>query len=60
MKPDDLVQLKIDRLAEASPRLRSRRRRWARYGIAAVVLALAGAWAATRFIAPVQVEAATR
>jgi len=59
MKPDDLVQLKIDRLAEASPRLRSRRR-WARYGIAAVVLALAGAWAATRFIAPVQVEAATR
>ena len=58
MKPDDLVRLKIDRLAEALPRLRPRRR-WARYGIAAAILALAAAWAAMRFTAPVQVEAAT-
>ena len=58
MKPDDLSRLRIDRLSDAAPRLRPRRR-WTRYGIAAAVLALAGAWAASRFAAPMQVEAAT-
>ena len=58
VKPDDLSRLKIDRLSDGTPRLKPRRR-WARYGIAAAVLALAGLWAATRFTAPVQVEAAT-
>ena len=58
MKPDDLSRLRIERLSDAAPRLRPRRR-WARYGIAAAVLVLAGAWAASRFAAPVQVEAAT-
>jgi len=58
VKPDDLSRLRIERLSDAAPRLRPRRR-WARYGIAAAVLVLAGAWAASRFAAPVQVEAAT-
>jgi RND family efflux transporter MFP subunit len=58
VKPDDLSRLKINRPADGAPRLRPRRR-WVRYGIVAAVLALAAAWAASRYTAPVQVEAAT-
>ena len=58
MKPDDLSRLKINRPADGAPRLRPRRR-WARYGILAAVVALAAAWAASRYSAPAPVEAAT-
>src|SRR5262249_32733708 len=58
VKPDDLSRLKINRPADGAPRLRPRRR-WARCGSVAAVLALAAAWAASRYAAPVPVEAAT-
>jgi len=58
VKPDDLSRLKINRPADGAPRLRPRRR-WARYGILAAVVALAAAWAASRYSAPAPVEAAT-
>jgi len=58
VKPDDLSRLKSNRPADGAPRLRPRRR-WARYGILAAVVALAAAWAASRYSAPAPVEAAT-
>jgi RND family efflux transporter MFP subunit len=58
VKPDDLSRLRIDRTAEAAPRIK-RRSRWMRYGIAAIVVAAVLAWIGSRFIAPAQVEAAT-
>jgi len=58
VKPDDLSRLRIDRAADASPRLR-RRSRWIRYGIALLVLAGIGAWFASRYAAPVRVDAAS-
>ena len=57
VKSDDLSRLKIDRTAQGGPV--RRRRNWLRYGIAAVVLAAAAAWAWSRFAAPPSVETAT-
>ena len=58
MKPDDLSRLKIDRAAGASPRI-PRRSRWLRYGMAALVVLGIGGWLASRYAAPMPVEAAT-
>lgn len=58
MKPDDLSKLKIDRAASAGP-IRPRRRRWVRYGIAAVAVVAVLSFIANRVAAPAQVEAAT-
>jgi hypothetical protein len=42
VKPDDLSRLKIERLSDGAPRLRTRRR-WMRYGVGAAVLLLVAA-----------------
>ena len=57
MKPDDLSKLRIDRTAGAGP-IRPRRR-WVRYGIAAVAVVAVLSFIANRVAAPAQVEAAT-
>jgi RND family efflux transporter MFP subunit len=58
VKPDDLSRLKIDRAAGASPRGR-RRSRWLRSGVAGIIVIGIAGWLASRYAAPVHVEAAT-
>ena len=55
VKPDDLSRLRIDRTAQGGP---VRRRSWMRYGIVAIVIVAAAAWAWSRFAAPTAVETA--
>ena len=58
VKPDDLARLKIDRAAGGARRL-PRRSRWLRYGAVAIVAIAVAGWLASRYAAPVQVEAAS-
>ena len=57
VKSDDLSRLRIDRTARGSPV--RRRRSWLRYGVAAMLIAAAAAFAWSRFAAPPSVETAT-
>ena len=57
VKQDDLSRLRIDRTAQGAPV--RRRRTWLRYGIFALVIVAAAAWAWNRIAAPPVVETAT-
>src|SRR5262249_40615361 len=54
LKPDDLSKLRIERGASPAPRLK---RRWGKWLLAALLVAGAVAFAATRLARPVPVEA---